>query len=225
MPRCLNARRPALECRGRAARGGGAGAARGRGGTDPGPSRHRRAGPQRAARQARRQPCPRGPQPAGRAAQRRFHPAPVQRGRQGPRRDPRSDRARAALDRPGRRHHAHHLSARSRPGHVHRCRPRRSAPPDQPRGDPPAGGARLACRGVSARRGRCGCAPADPPQPAAQRLQSLDGRRHDRLFGRAGPSGRAGAEHSFVVTDSGPGMPDSALAFLVDGARLAPMVD
>jgi signal transduction histidine kinase len=39
------------------------------------------------------------------------------------------------------------------------------------------------------------------------------------------PSGQAGGEHSFVVTDSGPGMPDSVLAFLVDGARLAPMVD
>lgn len=32
-------------------------------------------------------------------------------------------------------------------------------------------------------------------------------------------------EHRFVVTDSGAGMPDSVLAFLVDGARLAPMVD
>ncbi len=29
----------------------------------------------------------------------------------------------------------------------------------------------------------------------------------------------------FTISDSGPGMPDSVLAFLVDGARLAPMVD
>lgn len=33
------------------------------------------------------------------------------------------------------------------------------------------------------------------------------------------------AESSFTITDTGPGMPDSVLAFLVDGARLAPMVD
>ena len=32
-------------------------------------------------------------------------------------------------------------------------------------------------------------------------------------------------ETSFTITDSGPGMPDAVLAFLVDGAKLAPMID
>jgi len=33
------------------------------------------------------------------------------------------------------------------------------------------------------------------------------------------------AESCFTITDSGPGLPDAVLAFLVDGAKLAPMVD
>lgn len=33
------------------------------------------------------------------------------------------------------------------------------------------------------------------------------------------------AESSFTITDNGPGMPDAVLAFLVDGAKLAPMID
>ena len=33
------------------------------------------------------------------------------------------------------------------------------------------------------------------------------------------------AETSFTISDSGPGMPDAVLAFLVDGAKLAPMID